>query len=237
MYESFADFYDILMTADYPTWIDSIAALLPMGNGIDLACGTGKFTIGLIKKGFRVTGVDISERMLNKAEENALLSGIKADFVRNDMLDFTPFKKQDFCICMCDGVNYLSNPRRLFSKVCGYLKKGGVFIFDISTEYRIKNILSGRTFSETCNDVTYIWHNNNLYGGRKLDMELTFFAPVGDKYVKREENQVMYLHNENTLKDILTGFGFSVKIKGESPTKPRKKDSERVHFICTKIKE
>lgn len=236
MYENFAEFYDTLMMIDYDEWIDEVSANLWGKKGVDLACGTGKFTIGLIKKGFNVLGVDLSSQMLNYAAQNALSQGVKAEFVCKNMLDFTPFGKQDFCICMCDGINYISNPKPLFEKVYKYLNKNGIFIFDISSEYRIKNVLANKTFSESIDDVTYIWHNY-LIGSRKLEMDLTFFAPDNDRYIKKEEKQVMYLHKEDNLKKLLTTIGFKIKTKGELPLKRKVNNSERIHFICEKVKE
>ena len=138
---------------------------------------------------------------------------------------------------MCDGINYISNPAPLFARVSSYLKKGGVFIFDLSTAYRIKQILAGNTFSETNDGITYIWRNN-LPQGRRLDMELTFFASDGKgKYIKKEETQTMYIHDENTLTEELKKRGFSVTLKGERLSERKKDTSQRIHFICKKIKE
>ena len=94
MYENFAEFYDVLMTANYAEWIDSVSEYLCGKTGVDLACGTGKFTIGLIKRGFDVVGVDISAEMLAKAYENALREKIKANFTRYE--GFCSIRKAGF---------------------------------------------------------------------------------------------------------------------------------------------
>lgn len=237
MYESFAQYYDELMDANYPEWIDAVSRFLTGKKGVDLACGTGKFTLGLIAKGFDVTGVDLSAEMLSRARDNALSMGIKAEFIQMNMIDFVPFEKQDFCICMCDGVNYLSAPEKLFSSVASYLKKEGIFIFDLSTCYRIENILSGRTFSETYNDITYIWRNEPV-SGRKLKSELIFFAPDGNgRYIKTKEYQTMYKYDETKIVSLLKDRGFSISVYGDNLLSRKKATSQRIHFVCKKIKE
>ncbi|HSW68149.1 MAG TPA: methyltransferase domain-containing protein, partial [Bacteroidales bacterium] len=51
---------------------------------IDIGCGTGRHSIELAKRGYTVTGIDLSQSLLNKAKEKALINGVKVDFFRYD---------------------------------------------------------------------------------------------------------------------------------------------------------
>ena len=70
---------------------------------IDVGCGTGRHSIELAKRGYQVTGVDLSISLLKKAEEKANKAGVKVDFFRHDARNL-PFEKQfDVAIMLCEG--------------------------------------------------------------------------------------------------------------------------------------
>lgn len=70
---------------------------------IDIGCGTGRHTIELTKRGYDVTGIDLSESMLEKAREKAKLNNLEINFFRHDARDL-PFKSQfDVAIMLCEG--------------------------------------------------------------------------------------------------------------------------------------
>jgi len=70
---------------------------------IDVGCGTGRHSIELAKRGYQVTGIDLSISLLKKAEEKANKAGVKVDFFRHDARNL-PFEKQfDVAIMLCEG--------------------------------------------------------------------------------------------------------------------------------------
>jgi 2-polyprenyl-3-methyl-5-hydroxy-6-metoxy-1,4-benzoquinol methylase len=70
---------------------------------IDIGCGTGRHSIELSKRGYSVTGIDLSESMLEKAREKAKQQGLRIDFWRHDARDL-PFEGQfDVAIMLCEG--------------------------------------------------------------------------------------------------------------------------------------
>ncbi|MFW5687674.1 MAG: class I SAM-dependent methyltransferase [Bacteroidota bacterium] len=70
---------------------------------IDVGCGTGRHAIELTKRGYSVTGIDLSESLLQKAREKAAEQGLKIDFLHHDARNL-PFDKQfDVAIMMCEG--------------------------------------------------------------------------------------------------------------------------------------
>lgn len=70
---------------------------------IDIGCGTGRHAIELSKRGYTVTGIDLSESMLGKAREKASQIGLQIDFLSHDARNL-PFEKQfDAAIMMCEG--------------------------------------------------------------------------------------------------------------------------------------
>lgn len=70
---------------------------------IDIGCGTGRHSIELSKRGYSVTGIDLSESLLQKAREKALQNGLQINFLRLDARKM-PFENQfDVAIMMCEG--------------------------------------------------------------------------------------------------------------------------------------
>ncbi|NQT66210.1 MAG: class I SAM-dependent methyltransferase [Actinobacteria bacterium] len=70
---------------------------------IDIGCGTGRHSIELAKRGYEVTGIDLSESQLERAEEKAKAQNLQIDFQKHDARQL-PFKnKFDLAIMLCEG--------------------------------------------------------------------------------------------------------------------------------------
>jgi 2-polyprenyl-3-methyl-5-hydroxy-6-metoxy-1,4-benzoquinol methylase len=70
---------------------------------LDVGCGTGRHSIELARRGYSVTGVDLSESMLNRARRKAEARGLSIDFQRQDARSL-PFRNQfDLVIMLCEG--------------------------------------------------------------------------------------------------------------------------------------
>jgi 2-polyprenyl-3-methyl-5-hydroxy-6-metoxy-1,4-benzoquinol methylase len=70
---------------------------------IDIGCGTGRHAIELSRRGYSITGIDLSESLLEKAREKAQQAGLQIPFLRHDARDL-PFENQfDVAIMMCEG--------------------------------------------------------------------------------------------------------------------------------------
>jgi 2-polyprenyl-3-methyl-5-hydroxy-6-metoxy-1,4-benzoquinol methylase len=70
---------------------------------LDIGCGTGRHSIELSKRGYKVTGIDLSESQLTRAREKAKNNNLRIDFLRFDASDL-PFDKQfDVALMLCEG--------------------------------------------------------------------------------------------------------------------------------------
>lgn len=237
MYDALAIAYDRFMkNVDYDKWIDFVAGLIgERRSGIDFGCGTGKFTIALRKKGKEIMGVDLSSNMLSYAFDNAHKENIFVNFVQGDVSNFEFLKKVDFVTAMCDTINYIQNPIKAFQNIFNNLNFGGIFVCDISSEYKLTKILANNTYSDTNGDITYIWQNFLGSARKKLVMELTFFKAVGKLYEKSFEQQVQYVHKALDIEKCLKDVGFDrVEVKGEFYESKPSATSQRIHFIAYK---
>src|SRR4030043_1375584 len=70
---------------------------------IDVGCGTGRHSIELTKRGYHITGIDLSDSQLAWAREKAKQFNLKIDFQKHDARDL-PFDGQfDAAIMLCEG--------------------------------------------------------------------------------------------------------------------------------------
>ena len=70
---------------------------------LDIGCGTGRHSIELSKRGYNITGIDLSDSQLAMAREKAEKQGLKIDFRKHDARDL-PFNKEfDLVIMLCEG--------------------------------------------------------------------------------------------------------------------------------------
>lgn len=77
---------------------------LPPGSRIlDIGCGTGRHAVELAKRGYQVTGVDISSGMLAEAKKAARKAGVNVEWVHADATKFTSTELFDAAICLCEG--------------------------------------------------------------------------------------------------------------------------------------
>ena len=100
---------------------------------LDVGCGTGRHAIELTRRGYQVTGIDLSESMLHKAREKAEEENLRIDFYRMDARDL-PFRGEfDVAIMLCEGGFPLMETDEMnfeiLKNVSLSLKDRGKFIF------------------------------------------------------------------------------------------------------------
>jgi 2-polyprenyl-3-methyl-5-hydroxy-6-metoxy-1,4-benzoquinol methylase len=100
---------------------------------LDIGCGTGRHSIELAKRGYKVTGIDFSEAQLKKAREKAEIEGVKVDFIQKDARELDFKNIFDLVIMICEGAFPLMETDEMNFKILHgaekSLKKNGKFIF------------------------------------------------------------------------------------------------------------
>ena len=242
-YGSFAEIYDLLMDdIDYDAWADYYLRLLAL-SGLtprtlcDCACGTGSMSVRFAKRGMRVTGVDISERMLAIGQEKGRAFGVQVMYVHQDMCCLTLPKQVDALICACDGVNYLLDDDRLrafFRSAYLAIRPGGAFAFDVSSPWKLEHVLGDQFFGEDRDDVTYLWKNSYSTRERTVSMDLTFFVRRGDGLYRRfDEYHVQKAHEPAHLISLMAEQGFGeICTYGDLTLEPPAPQALRIHFIA-----
>lgn len=146
-YQSLAEIYDYVMRhVDYEQWAGHVHAILErcdhrVGRLVDLACGTGNITTALYDLGYAVSGVDLSEAMVQVAREKAILLEREIEYHQRDLRHLHGLGPYETAVCLYDSFNYLLTPQDLaqaLDAVHAILLPGGLFIFDVCTERNSK---------------------------------------------------------------------------------------------------
>ena len=184
MYNDFAAVYDKLQDADYDGFVDYYERIFKKFGKepklvLDLACGTGNITIPMAKRGYDMIGLDLSCEMLNIARDKATAEGLDILFLNQDMPEMELYGTVDAIVCALDGLNYITDPedlKQVFKLVKNYLNPDGIMIFDINSEYKLREILGGNTFVNEEQGVYYVWQSEFDEESGICDFELNFFC-------------------------------------------------------------
>lgn len=111
---------------------------------LDLACGPGRHSLALAKLGYKVTGVDISSFLLNKAQQKTDDLNLPIDLVKSDMLEFERENQFDLIINMFNSFGYLSSHKKnqkVLDLAFKNLKKTGTLVIDTIGKEALANTI------------------------------------------------------------------------------------------------
>jgi len=212
---------------------------------LDIACGTGRHSVEMAKRGYTVTGMDISESMINKAKEKAGALGIT--FIQEDMLNLSHMERYDAAYILFNTVSLVTRNDEIikFMKAVNRaLKKDGLFIVELGNlwAHMAEGSFHNSTTSHTqeknehkrkYTSKTVIGPNNSLYTHTRDAQYWKNQEELQPK--KRTVKQRVYSINELDLLSRLTGYELlavygSTDINKANP-EPFKcvKDPDKVH--------
>lgn len=121
---------------------------------LDLGCGTGQLALYFLQQGYRVTGLDLSEAMLEQARGHTLpyIDNGQARFIQGDAAAFRMSERFGLVVSTYDALNHLPNFDDLcwcFRSVWNVLEEGGTFIFDLNTRAGLYQRWNGIAVEET----------------------------------------------------------------------------------------
>ena len=191
-YQSFAAYYDRLIGNEidyrararyFDTLIRRYADTPEQNLLLDLACGTGSLSVELSAIGYDVIGVDASADML--AEAAAKGRG-KILFLCQafDTLDL--YGTVGAVVCALDSLNHITDAAALeaaFARVALFTAPGGVFVFDVNTPYKHREILANNTFVYDLGDLFCVWQNTTN-ASLVTEITLDFFLQSGACYTR-----------------------------------------------------
>ena len=247
-YTGFAEVYDLFMdNVPYEQWAEYITGLLREygiedGLVLDLGCGTGTMTELLAEAGYDMIGIDQSEEMLEEALEKKEASGHDILYLCQDMREFELYGTVRAIVCVCDSMNYILEEEEILdilsAAAYNYLDYDGLFIFDLNTEYKYREILGEQTIAENRDEGSFIWENYYDEAQRINEYQLTLFVKEKeDLYRKFEETHYQRAYSLDTVRNLVERSGLRLLHMYDAFTRePAREDSERIYVICQREK-
>ena len=244
-YHVFSRFYDNLtFNVDYAKRADYIQSVLSLfghdwGLTLDLACGTGSLTTELKKRGVDIFGVDGSQEMLSEAMDKAYDEGLSILYLCQRMENLDLYGTIDTCICTLDSLNHIIDKEKLqmaFDRVGLFMNPGGMFVFDVNTVYKHREILGDNTFVYDTDQVFCVWQNS-LKENNVVTIDLDLFEREGESsgehYARHSERFKERAYEIDELKEMLEHAGFeTLAVYHDMTTDALRVDSDRALFVA-----
>ncbi|MDE2822253.1 MAG: class I SAM-dependent methyltransferase [Chloroflexota bacterium] len=203
---------------------------------LDLACGHGRHTVALARRGMVVTGQDLNEDYLRTAEEDAARSGVEIDTIHSDMRDIPFTDEFDAVINMFTAFGYFDSEDedlRVLQAVANALRSGGKLLLDtINREWVLSNYVQ--------ND----WHTdddgNTFLEHREFDLvtsrsRVTFSIVTADGTRRDSPGHDVRLYTLTELTRLLNAAGLRLSATyGDCDGAPYAINTPRMIVVATK---
>lgn len=149
---------------------------------LDIGCGTGRHAIELARRGYRVTGIDLSEAQLRRARAKAAAAGVTVDFQRRDATQPHFLQEFDAAIMFCEGAFSLMETdeknHAILIHAGAALRPGGKLLLTTLNAlfplfHSVKEFLDAGASGAVMNQLTFDWMTFREHG------ELTFTDDAG----------------------------------------------------------
>ncbi len=202
----------------------------------DAGCGTGSLTARLAKLGYDVIGADASPDMLSEAM-NKPHDGVQ--YICQSMTELELYGEADIIISTLDSVNHLESAceiEKFFRSAAINLRGGGLFLFDVNTIYKHKNVLSDNTFVYDVDGVYCVWQNSFDPRDCGVDIELNIFSECENGLYERTEESFREIAlPRERYASMLESAGFELLETLEYLTdEPPHEKSEKLMFCARK---
>jgi SAM-dependent methyltransferase len=205
----------------------AIMMLRPEGGErvLDLACGIGRHSLELRRRGFEVVGVDISPELLAMAEQSASKEGLEASFVQADLRELELSDEFDLVLSLNDGaVGYFETDeenRRTFEVIARALRAGGGHLMQLPNVLHAERNLPKKSWivgESTLELSDHRWNAEDRYiEGSTVPIR---FGEVFEKYEEIPFRQRLYTAEE--LAEIYDSVGMRLANTFAGSGKPRK---------------
>lgn len=207
---------------------------LPAGSALlDVGCGVGRHTVELAKRGYWMTGVDLSESMLAEARKAARAAGVVVELLHADARDFIAEARFDGALCVCEGAfcllgagdDPLTRDLEILRNIYRALKPGARFILTALSAFRlIRQVTEEEVRAGRFDPLTLVEHNA---------MEVD--TPDGTQTIPTRER--LYVPTELAFMCQLAGFTvehIGGGTAGNWGRRPLELDEYEIMVICRK---
>ena len=241
LYTDLSDYYDLMcVDINYQEQSSSVSRLQQLfgNNGVshlDLACGTGPHVRHFMDLGYKCSGLDINQSMLDLAKRRCP----EAQFTLQNMCKFKVNEPFDLITCFLYSIHYsddISELKECIVSVHKALESEGVFCFNAVDKNKIDNNLVVTHTAE--HDSSYFVFNSawNYSGhGEKQSLKLSIEKTTLDVTQSWQDEHPMVAFNFDELQQLLQPY-FEIHIFEHDYSKitPWDKQSGNAIFVCVK---
>jgi len=214
-YRSWAPHYDRFMEHPaYPAWVRRLEAAAVSSprrgtRALDVGCGTGKSTEPLLELGYEVTACDPSPAMLAQAKRRL---NAHARLVAGGLPRLPRLGRFDYVSCLNDVVNHLLDEEALtaaFAALRDNLSRGGVVVFDTSTEALYRSLYSGLRWVEY-ERAAVLWRGEtspHFRPGELARAAVEIFTPEAGRWRRETAPHLQRHHPEPVVERALEEAG------------------------------
>ena len=252
IYDLLAPFYDeVNAEIDYEKWADFYKAVFDKyfqgAEGpslvLDLGCGTGKMTLELARRGYDMTGVDVSCEMLDVAQSEARALGFdgKILWLLQDMREFELYGTVDAVVSTLDCVNHLTTKNDLektLSLVHNYLIPDGLFVFDINGKGKFERVYANNSYVYETDGSLCVWQNYYNKKTKICDFYISVFSENEDgSYSRFDEVHREKMYTVRSIKSSLEKCNFEFLGAFKSFEFENASDDDERIYIVAKCKK
>ncbi|MBE6655393.1 MAG: methyltransferase domain-containing protein [Ruminococcaceae bacterium] len=206
---------------------------------LDLGCGSGNMTFPLLSLGYSMIGVDASENML--AEARAQKKGDDVLWLCQDMRSFELYGTVEGAVCTLDCINHLLKQKDVlscFSLVHNYLVPNGIFVFDVNSPYKFKNVYGENTYVLESESAFCVWQNFFDEKSGRCHFAVDLFEEMNGLYSRRSADREEQMYTERKIRAMLAQTGFSViSVTDDYTDDAPIATTERLTFVARANKE
>jgi SAM-dependent methyltransferase len=200
---------------------------------LDLACGPGRHSLELARRGFQVTGVDRTREYLAEARRRANLEDLEIEYVREDMRRFVRPDTYEGVLSMFTSFGYFELPKdnqQVLFNVFRSLKEGGVFFIDIVGREIIARIFQSRDWQEV--EGTLLLEDRHVEQNWTIMRNRRILIKDNER---REFTISHWLYSGAELASLLTSCGFEhVALYGDFHGAPYDQAAKRLIAVARK---
>ena len=208
---------------------------------LDFACGTGNFSVEFSKMGIDVIGVDMSEGMLCEARDKN--EGLEKPVLylcqKGSELDL--YGTVDGAVSCLDSLSHITDYtefKETLKKISLFLEPERLFVFDLNTPYKHREILGNSFYKTKKRGVSCLWSNRLKEDGLTVEITLDITYKTG-LFKKETVTEIITerAYTDGEISAALSEAGFALEaVYGENTLLPPKENSERNIYVARKVK-
>lgn len=167
-----------------PAEVDRVVSLLGLEQGarvLDMCCGPGRHSLELARRGYRVTGVDITSEYLEQARASAQSEDLDVEFVHGDAREFRRPRAFDAVISMYASFGYfdtVAEDQRQLEWAHRSLRSRGAVLIDSFGKEATSRVLTPRSWHRAGEDLM-LMENVVLGAWERLALRWILVHPEG----------------------------------------------------------